>query len=296
MRMTTVAITGASGGLGGRVARRLADRGIAQRLLVRDPARAPRLPGAEVAAAEYGDGDAVHAALAGVQTLLFVSASETEDRIARHLSAVDAAARAGLRRIVYVSFVGAAPDATFTLARHHWRTEEQIRSTGMSFTFLRDNLYQDVLPYFTGRDGVIRGPAGDGRVGFVARDDIADAAVAVLLDAAGDTAGHTFDLTGPQALSWHEVAEELSRASGRDVRYHAETMDEAYRSREHYGAPPWMVDGWVTSYAAAATGELDIVTNDIERLAGHPAQTFAQFLERNPGAVEHVRTLGQRRG
>src|SRR5215510_4620734 len=125
-----LAVTGSTGGLGSRVARRLAERGVAQRLVVRDPARAPELPGATVVSADYGDGEAMRAALAGVRTLLLVSATETEDRIARHLSAVDAAAAAGVSHIVYVSFYGAAPDATFTLARHHWRTEEAVRATG----------------------------------------------------------------------------------------------------------------------------------------------------------------------
>jgi uncharacterized protein YbjT (DUF2867 family) len=291
--MTTLAVTGATGGLGGRIARRLADGGVAARLVVRDPGRARPLSFADVAVAEYGDGDAMRAALSGIETLLLVSASESEDRIVRHLSAVDAAAAAGVQRIVYVSFLGAAANATFVLARHHWHTEQHIRSTGTTFTFLRDSLYQDVLPYFVGPDGVIRGPAGDGRVGFVARDDIADAAVAVLLDSSGQSAGQTYDLTGPQALTWHEVADALGRASGREVTYHAETLEEAYQSRARYGAPDWMVEGWVTSYLAAATGELDVVTDDVARLSGHPAQTFAEFLDRNPAVVDRVRGLGQ---
>jgi uncharacterized protein YbjT (DUF2867 family) len=197
---------------------------------------------------------------------------------------------AGAGRIVYISFLGAAPQATFTLARHHWRTEEQIRSSGVAFAFLRDNLYQDVLPYFVGPDGVIRGPAGHGRIGAVARDDIADAAVAVLLDGSGAHNGQSYDLTGPETLTLDEVAAILTRRSGREITYHPETLDEAYASRAHYGAPDWMVEGWVTSYAAAATGELDVVTDDVAALAGHPSQSFEEFLDRNPEALEYVRT------
>lgn len=288
-----LAITGATGGLGGRVARRLADRGVAQRLIVRDPARAPELPDSTVMVADYGDGAAMRAALAGVGTLLLVSATETEDRVARHLSAVDAAADAGVGRVVYVSFLGAAPEATFTLARHHWRTEQRIKERGLPHTFLRDSLYQDVLPYFVGPDGVIRGPAGEGRCANVSRDDVADVAVAVLLDDSGAHHGRSYDLTGPRLLTLHEVAAELTRRSGRQITYHAETLDEAYASRAHYGAPEWMVQGWVTSYEAVAVGELDVRSDDVQRVAGHPPMSFEDFLDRNPAAVEHVRTVGR---
>ena len=155
--MPKLAITGASGGIGGRVARRLADRGVAQRLVVRDPARAPELPGAEVAQASYGDGEAVRRALDGADTLLLVSGSEAFDRVRLHTATVDAAVAAGVRRIVYTSFLNCTPDATFTFARDHWHTEEHIRQAGVRHTFLRDSLYLDYIPLFAGRDGVIRG-------------------------------------------------------------------------------------------------------------------------------------------
>ena len=283
-------MTGATGGLGGRVARRLAERGVPQRLVVRDPARAPELPDARVVAADYGDTEAMLAALAGVRTLLLVSATETEDRVSRHLSAVDAAAAAGVSHVVYVSFYGAAPGATFVLARHHWRTEEAIRASGVGFTFLRDSLYQDVLPYWVGADGALRGPAGDGRCAFVARDDIADVAVTVLLEA-GAHDGQTYDLTGPEALSFHDVAAELGRQSAHPVTYQPETLEEAYASRAPYGAPEWMVEGWVSTYAAVAQGELDGVSDDVARVAGRAPQSFAEYLRRNPAELNRIRDL-----
>jgi NAD(P)H dehydrogenase (quinone) len=198
---------------------------------------------------------------------------------------------AGVGRIVYVSFLGAAPDATFTLARHHFQTEQHIRKHGIPFTFLRDSLYLDVFPYFAGADGAIRGPAGTGRVAPVARDDIADAAVPVLLDTGH--AGQTYDLTGPVAVTVEEIAAELARASGRPVTYRPETLPEAYASRARYGAPDWEVEGWVTSYSAIASGELERVSDGVARLAGHPPLGVADWLAANPGAAEHLRATIQ---
>ena len=149
----TLAVTGATGGLGGRVARALAARGVQQRLLVRDPARAPELPGATVVRSTYGDGELARASLEGVRTLLMVSAAESADRLEQHLTFVDAAAAAGVEHVVYTSFYGAAADATFTLARDHWVSEQHIRASGLRFTFLRDSLYADFLPLLVGEDG-----------------------------------------------------------------------------------------------------------------------------------------------
>ena len=288
-----LAVTGSTGEIGGRVVSRLAGRGIPQRLIVRDPARAPSFKECVPAAAsDYGDADGMRQALQGVRTLFLVSAREHPDRLRQHLTAVDAARDAGVERIVYLSFLAAAPDATFTLARQHFATEEHIRGSGMRFTFLRSSLYADFVPYFTGADGVIRGPAGSGRVAWVARDDIADVAVAVLLGVAGH-AGQTYDMTGPRAISMEETADILGNVVGRPIRYHEETLDEARSSRAPTGAPDWEIEGWVTSYAAIATGEMDVVSDAVERVAGHPPQALEPFLRAHPDLWKH---LAEQRG
>lgn len=127
------------------MARTLAARGLPLRLLVRDPSRAPALD-AEVALAEYRDPAAMRAALDGAETVYLVSGSESADRVAEHLSAVDAAAAAGVSRIVYVSFMGAARDSVFTFARDHAATEERIRASGVEHTFLRSCMYAEYVP------------------------------------------------------------------------------------------------------------------------------------------------------
>ncbi|WP_341359609.1 SDR family oxidoreductase [Georgenia sp. M64] len=277
-----IAVTGSTGQLGGRVARRLADAGVEQLLVVRDPARAPELPRTEVRAATYGDHGAARAALDGVETLFMVSASESPDRETEHRTFVDAAVAAGVRRVVYTSYFGAAPDATFAHARLHNATEQHLRASGVATVILRDNLYADFLPLLAGDDGVIRGPAGQGRVSAVALDDVADAAVAVLRDPARHD-GATYELTGPEALTLGEVAAELT-APGRPVRYHDETLEEAYASRAHLGAPRWEVDAWVSTYTAIAAGEMERVSDDVARLTGRPATSLRELLRRSSPA------------
>jgi NAD(P)H dehydrogenase (quinone) len=275
-----IALTGATGRLGGRVASRLVAAGLAPRLIVRDAARAPALEGCEVVTAEYGNREAVAAALRGSTTVFMVSAAEHPERLAQHRSFVDGAVEAGVRYLVYTSFVGASPVARFTLVRDHWATEEHIRGSSLRFTFLRDNLYADFFPFMIGPDGVIRGPAGDGRVAAVAQDDIADVAAAVLTEPK-DHDGATYHLTGPEALTLDEVAELITEVTGRTVLYHPETLPEAYKSRASYGAPDWQVEAWVSTYTAIAAGEMADVSGDIEAIAGHPATSLADLLRRS---------------
>ncbi len=272
-------ITGSTGNIGGRVARLLAAAGVEQRLVARSPDRAPSLPGAHVVQAEYRDRDAVMRALEGVDVALMVSGSESEDRVDEHKTFVDAAAEAGVRHLVYTSFYGASPDATFVLVRDHYATEQHIIASGMAWTFVRDNLYADFFPLMAGDEGVIRGPAGDGRVSAVAQDDIAAALNAVLVEPSAHE-GSTYSLTGPESLTLSEVAATMTRVLGREFSYVDETLEEAYASRASYGAPDWMVDAWVSTYTAIASGELEPVTGDVERLTGRAPTSLEQLLGR----------------
>ncbi|PRY12133.1 SDR family oxidoreductase [Kineococcus rhizosphaerae] len=273
--MGLIAVTGATGQIGGRVARGLAAAGAPQRLVVRDPSRAPDLDGADVRVATYGDGEALRHALDGADVLLFVSGSEDAHRLDQHRTVTEAAAAAGVRRVVYTSFLGASPECTFTFARDHAATEQMLTAARFETTFLRDSFYLDVLPEFV-TDGALRGPAGTGRVGAVARADVAEVALAAVLDESH--AGRSYDLTGPQALSFAEIAATLSAVGGTPVAFVDETVEEAYASRSGFGAPQWMLDGWVSTYTAVASGELDVVTDVVEAVTGHPARTLEDVL------------------
>ncbi len=116
--------------------------------------------------------------------------------------------------------------SVFTLARHHHATEQYIRSTGIAFTVLRTALYIDFMPNIVGADGIIAGPAGDGRVATVLRDDVVDSAVGALLDERH--AGQPHNLTGAEACTVPEAAGVLSKITGKAIRFHDETLDEVY--------------------------------------------------------------------
>lgn len=274
-----LAVTGVTGKLGRRIAQRLDSPA---RLLARTPEKVT-IAG-DVRQASYGDRSAVMSALDGVDVALMVSASESLDRVEQHRSFIDAAAEAGVRHLVYISFHGASPEATFTLARDHWATEEHIKASGMHWTFLRDNLYADFLPGLIGDDDVIRGPGGSGEraaVAAVAQDDIADVA-ALVLNKSDSHRNVTYDLTGPHALTFGEIADALSASTGRHIRYVEETVDEAYASRGGQGVPQWQLDAWVSTYLAVAAGEMVQVSADIPTLLGRPARSVAEVLAQQP--------------
>jgi NAD(P)H dehydrogenase (quinone) len=282
-----IAVTGASGEMGGRVARRLAERGVAQRLVVRDPSRVPDLAGAEVRqASNYEARDEMEEALKGAETLFLVSGEEAQNRVDQHKTAVDAAKAAGVERVVYLSFYGARADSAFTFGRHHFHTEEHIKASGLSYAFSRDNIYLDFVPFFAGADGAIRGPGGDGRFAPVARDDIADVVVELITNP--DLDGRAYEVASDEAYTLAEAADRLGKAIGREISYVDETMEEAWESRRPSGEPDWVIEGWITTYVAIANGELAEPTSTVKDLTGHAPQRLEEFLERHPESYEHL--------
>jgi uncharacterized protein YbjT (DUF2867 family) len=270
-----IALTGATGLLGGRVARLLDEHGIPTRLIVRNPLKAPKLRHAEVAVSTYVDHHALLAAVKDINTVFFVSGHEAADRVDQHKAAVDAFVEAGVQRVVYTSFVNCAADSTFTYARDHHHTEQYMATKGLPFAALRNNFYADMVPLLV-TDGMIRGPAGNGRFAPVSRTDVADVAVAMLTDRAAPTG--RFDVTGPELVTMKQAADLLTEVTGTRVTYQNETLEEAYASRAGFDVPQLEIDGWVTSYSGIAAGEFEVLSDTVERFAGHPPMTLRAFL------------------
>ncbi len=274
--LPTTAVTGSTGVIGGLVAGFLADKNHDQRLLVRTPSRAPQLDRAVPVAFDYANRELAVQALSGAKTLFMVSLKEGPQRIGQHRGLIDAAVEAGVDHLVYTSFMDASPESTFTLAHDHYETEQYLRASGLNFTILRYNFYSNFLPNFV-ENGVIKGPAGEGKLSAVAREDVARSAATVLISPELHV-NKTYTLTGPEALTMVEIAQILTETSGETVTFHNETVSEAYESRRVWPAEDWEYDSWVTTYTAIANGELDRVSDDVEIITGSKPLSLREML------------------
>ncbi|QDU61391.1 Quinone oxidoreductase 2 [Planctomycetes bacterium Pan216] len=272
-----IALTGVTGSLGANIARCLATSGRTPRLIVRDAGRAPALSHADVREASYQDTNAFAKAVEGCESVFLVSLPESAERRSQHRSAVDACQQAGVKRIVYTSFINTAPDATFTLSHDHYHTEQALEASGIPFVALRNSFYLEMVPALV-TDGVIRGPGGSGKIAPVARTDVATVAAAVLMDGFEETL--RLDVTGPELLDLHEIARIIAEITGEPVRYDEETIDQAYASRRHLNATQLELDAWVSTYTALAKGEFAVLSETVKKITGRPARAPREYLSR----------------
>ena len=269
---TPIAVTGTTGKLGSRVAALLAARGAPQLLVGRDPARVPDLPGAQARGpAAYDDHDAMARACEGAGTLLLVSASLSGRRLEEHSTAFAAAVDAGVSRLVYVSLLGAARGATYRNARDHAETEDHLAGLGVPWTVLRAGYYASMLPGMADADGVLHGPAGDGRVAYVSHDDIAEVAADVLQDTSDSYDGAVVEVTGEETLDFTDVAARLTDWSGRPHYYRPEDPATYRRRLLDAGYAEHSADDWVSWYVSVADGSAAALTSVVPDVTGHQA-------------------------
>lgn len=271
-----IVVTGASGQLGRLVVEGLVKAGADVVAGARNTAVDL---GVEVRAADYDRPETLETALAGADQVLLISASEPGKRVPQHTAVVDAARRAGVRHLVYTS----APHADTTalvLAPEHKATEEAIRASGIPFTFLRNGWYHenylDTIARAAGT-GEIVGAAGDGRVASAAREDFADAAVAVLTRPGHEN--EVYELTGDTAWSFPELADEIAEQAGKPVTYRDLTAEDFEKFLVDQGTPA-AVAGFVAALERdIADGLLAHTPGDLRTLIGRPTTPVADTVK-----------------
>nr|WP_153426621.1 NAD(P)H-binding protein [Streptomyces alkaliphilus] len=292
-------VTGVGGGLGGAIARRLAGReGVIAGS--RRPEDAPAgLPARRI---DFDDPASLREGFAGVGTLLLISAGYGEDDtvIARHGAAVDAAERAGVRHIVYTSLTGAGDHLPYALP-HRW-TERRLREGRAAWTILRNGLYAELLAVLASPDGEgrITLPMGEGRLAAVSREELAEVAARVAIEAHGAPgapgvpvadgaragaraphAGRVYELVGPEAIGGREVA----AAMGAGVRYAPGTLADARQRLAASGAADFQVPMLVGTASTVAAGFLAGTGGDLPALLGRePAHASRVLTELFAGA------------
>jgi NAD(P)H dehydrogenase (quinone) len=279
----SVAVTGASGHLGHRVAGLLLD-GIDPDevvLVTRRPEALADLAarGADVRRGDFDDPVALADAFAGVERVLLISTDVVGRRVEQHRAAIDAARSAGVRHVAYTSFVDPSEENPAFVAPDHRATEQALRASGLEWTILRHNVYADyqvgaVAQAIAG--GRLVTNAGGRGAAYVWRDDCAAAAAAVL---AGDGhEGRTYDITGPEAIDADDLAAIASELSGVAVEVVRVDDDALVAGMVAAGQPEGAARALATFGAATRDGRLEAHSSAVEDLTGRPARSLRDLL------------------
>ena len=280
-----IIVTGATGQLGSRIVASLLERVPAEEVgvSVRDPERAAGLAarGVRVRRGDFSDPDSLADAFAGADQVLIVSASETGGTaVAAHAAAIDAARTAGAGRLLYTSHQAASADSLFAPMPDHAAAERHLAQAGASFTSLRNGFYATTVPFLLGQalsTGEIVAPA-DGPVSWTTHADLAEAAAVILADP-GRFDGPTPPLTAADALDLAEVADLLTKLTGRTIRRTVADDDEWAAGLAAQGVPEAQAAMMLGLFLAARRGEFAATSPVLGELLGRPATPLGSFLE-----------------
>jgi uncharacterized protein YbjT (DUF2867 family) len=278
-----ILVTGASGLNGSKLVARLAATGHAVRALVRRPPSADFFPakGVEVVQGDLLDPVAMALALRGVDHAMLISSS-TPDMLEVQSAFITAAKSAGVSHIVKLSGIMPELDSPFRFARMHGEIEKRLEDSGVAFTHLRAgefmNAYFRQVPNIVGK-GTLFLPMEEARIASIDVDDIVEVATKVLTDSGHE--GKTYRLTGPQANSMDEIAELLTNATGKAIRYVNISPEDASRAQLAAGFPPYLVDALAELFAERRRGKESHVYDDAAVILGRPAKDFGAFAARN---------------
>lgn len=291
-----ILVTGATGNVGARVVLELRERGASVRAFVRDPGRARALfgEGVELAEGDFADAASLGAALQGVERV-FLSSADGPDKVAYESGVIDAAAAEGVRLVVKCSTIGAAAGSPLPPFDWHGRIEQHLARSGVPVVVLRSCFYMTNLLASAEQvreSGRLVAPAGTGRIAMIDPRDTALVAAQTLLEPDPD-AGELV-LTGPEAITYSEVAAELSRATAAGVEFVDVPDDAAREALVAAGMPDWLVRHLGALFPLIRAGGLAETTDTVLGLTGRAPRSFADFAQDHAGAFSPALVSGNR--
>jgi uncharacterized protein YbjT (DUF2867 family) len=285
-----ILVIGATGTTGREVVRELVAAGAPVRAFVRaaPKAQALREMGIEVAIGDLDQPETLTPALAGVDRLFLLTAPDPK-QVEQQGRAVEEAQRAGVRHIVKLSALGADADSSVSLARWHAQTEQQIEDSGVDYTHLRPHYFMQNTFGFAASiasEGRFYAPMRDGRISMVDCRDVGAVAARVLTEAGHE--GRIYEITGPEEISFHDVAAHIAASTGKSVTYVDVPPSEAEKAMVSSGMPDWLADALNGLFAIFAAGHASSTTSVVPDVTGQPARSFAQFAREHAEVFRHA--------
>jgi uncharacterized protein YbjT (DUF2867 family) len=285
--MTVILVIGGRSKIGTALIEELLARGERVRALARS-GEAGFPDGVEPITADLADPSSLNAAMEGAEKV-FLLCGPNPDEVALNQNAIDCAQGSDVSLLVRSSIFGARTDSASTFHRDHGICDDSLRDSDLTYTILRPHMFMQNIPENTipsiGPDGVFYANAGNARISMVDTRDVGAVAAAVLTEPGHENA--EYDVTGPEALSYHDVADKLSRAMGRGISY-VDAPDEAVRQAlGQYGMGDWMVGALIELMqdyrASGADGYASSVSDTVQRLTGGSPRTLDQLLGQSAG-------------
>lgn len=276
----TILVTGATGTVGSFLVRKLGAAGVAARALVRSREKAEAIEklGLEAAVGDLDKPLTLAPALEGIEKVFLLSAPE-ERQAELQNNLVRAAREAGVRHVVKLSAIGVGgPLDSITLGRIHRETEEEIERAGFAYTHLRPNGFMQnsfMFARMIKSQGAFYAPFGDAKVSYVDARDVASVAFHALTEDGHE--GKAYEITGPEALSYHDMARELTAVLGREVKYVEIPVETARAAMVSMGMQEWTADSLVELFNFYKDGRADQVRDTVRQVTGRDPITFAQF-------------------
>jgi uncharacterized protein YbjT (DUF2867 family) len=278
-----ILITGSTGKTGGEVARQLAAARTPFRALVRDADKAEpvRALGAELIVGDMADKACLEQALQGVDKALLVLPN-IEQQLIYEKQFTDAAVSSGVRHLVYLSSLESVPESKNPITQNHVAAENYIKQSGLTWTMIRPTFFMQIFGGMAAKikeTGKIIMPAGNGTVSTTDLRDVGEIIRNILTGDSSNYDNQSYDLTGPQLLTFSEIADRFSKVLGKPIQYVDQPMDEFRRALRSVNLSKWRTDAVVKELEAIGNGAVDHTTDTIEKLLGRPPLSLDRYID-----------------